>query len=149
MCDAEVERYEVVGCSCRSRFCDDCAKARGYALRRRIMEHGAVREFKKLQMWTLTLDPTLFETPEAAYHYCREKRVVSRLVRFLRQRGYLLSRHYFVAVEWQKNGMVHYHLLVEAQFIPFDVVADLWGRFRPHRRGSGRRQSPCVRKCIF
>ncbi|MEL6109164.1 MAG: hypothetical protein AAFU85_24415 [Planctomycetota bacterium] len=130
------DEYRVSGCSCRSRFCPACATARGYALRRRVLAHGKIRSFGHLQMWTLTIDPDLFDSPHEAYEYCRDKRVISVLVRKLRRRGVLLSPHYFCAVEWQKDTeMVHFHLLVNSKFIPFGTVCEIWNAFRPAAAG--------------
>lgn len=83
-------------------------------------------------MWTLTLDPTLFASPAEAYAYCRSEKVISKLIRVLRRKGVLNSKHYFVAIEFQKTTkMVHFHLLVRAKFVPFQMVADAWNKNRP------------------
>lgn len=83
-------------------------------------------------MWTLTLDPELFGWDHAeAYRYCSKNRVVSRLVRELNRRGHLLSGDYFCAVEYQQNGMVHFHVLLNARYVPFGDVCEIWNRFRP------------------
>jgi len=122
----------VVGCSCRSRFCSDCCEGRGYELRKRVTDASAFAGSYDLTMWTLTVDPKLFDSPEDAYKYLREKRCVSRWVAKLFKAGHLRSRHYFCAVEWQENTeMVHFHIVLEASFIPFHVACDMWGTFRP------------------
>lgn len=126
----------VVGCSCRSRFCATCCTGRGYELRRRVQEKSFFRDCEKLTMWTLTIDPKLFASPEAAYRYCREKRVISRWVAKLFKAGHLESKHYFCAIEWQQNTeMVHFHVLLNAHFIPWDVGIRAWGSFRPKDAG--------------
>ncbi len=87
-------------------------------------------------MWTLTIDPTLFASPLQAYQYIREHRCISEFMRKLRQSGHLSSGRYFYVVEWQKKTeMVHFHLLVDSAFVPFDLVCDIWNSFRPRAAG--------------
>lgn len=81
-------------------------------------------------MWTLTIDPQLFSGPEEALAYVREKRCISRLCRDLRKAG-LIGEHYFFVLEFTQAGWPHWHLLVEATYVPFDVVCTIWNRFRP------------------
>ena len=137
--------YEVVGCRCKNRYCDTCAPGLGYQLRKRVLKHGELRKFTSIQMWTLTIDPTLFESAEECYEHCRRRRVISELVRKLWDAGVLLSKHYFCAVEFQKNGFVHYHLLVDARHIPFEMVCSIWNRFRPKSAGPVKHAEFC--KC--
>ncbi|WP_145084814.1 rolling circle replication-associated protein [Anatilimnocola aggregata] len=82
-------------------------------------------------MVTLTVDPKLFGSPVEAYRYVREKRAIAELVRALKKAGHLRSNRYFYVVEFHKNGWAHFHLLLEAEFIPFKVLCQLWGRNRP------------------
>jgi hypothetical protein len=94
-------------------------------------------------MLTLTVDPKLFSNPEEAYRYVRRKRCVAELVRALLKAGFLYSRRFFYVVEWQKNTeMAHFHLLVEADFIPFHTLAALWARFRPVSAGPPQGDAP-------
>jgi len=87
-------------------------------------------------MVTLTVDPQLFPDPESAHRYVHEKRAISVLVNALRKAGVLLGGHYFCVVEWQKKSeMAHYHLLVEAERIPFGLLCELWNRNRPKSAG--------------
>lgn len=131
---AEITTYELIGCSCKSRFCPQCCVPMGWKLRHELTE--VLESFTGLQMWTLTIDPQLFESPEAAYRYCREKRVIGEMVRFLDEKGVLHSKRYFVAVEWQQGTeMVHYHLLLDASYVPWELMRDRWNRFRPKEAG--------------
>ena len=129
----EVEtEYEVVAVGCKSRFCPQCCKSLGIKLREVITP--VLKTFKGMLMLTLTVDPKLFDNPEQAYRYVREKRCVAELVRALHKAGHLYSRRFFYVVEWQKTTeMAHFHLLVESDFIPFSLLCSLWGRFRPTR----------------
>ncbi|QDU09473.1 hypothetical protein [Gimesia aquarii] len=124
--------YVYVGCSCRSRFCPDCSEGQGILLRERV--RSALKKWKHCQMWTLTVDPKIFnDDPKAAFEYCKEKRVIGELVKALRRKEeFKIGRHYFCAVEWQKKTeFVHYHLLLETEFIPFDIVCHYWNLNRP------------------
>jgi hypothetical protein len=98
--------------------------------------------FTGLLMWTFTVDPTLFESPEAAFNYVRDHRCISNVMRELKRRRLVHSGRYFVVVEWQMGKedekgteMAHWHLLADASFIPFQTVCDLWNRYRPPAAG--------------
>ncbi|QDT42138.1 hypothetical protein Pan241w_22190 [Gimesia alba] len=124
--------YVYVGCSCRSRFCPDCAEGQGVVLRERV--RAACKNWKHCQMWTLTIDPELFgNDPQAAFEYCKKKKVIGELVKALRRdKRFTMGDHYFCAVEWQKETeFVHYHLLVESKYIDFDAVCHYWNLNRP------------------
>ena len=125
------EQYEVQGCACRSRYCVNCAQARGYALRQRILTNSVAMHWRNVQMWTFTVDPENFESPQAALEHFRSQRVVSSVVRSLRKCGALKDRHYFVVVEWQKNGWPHWHLLWNAYRVDFWTVLKYYNRFVP------------------
>ncbi|WDI43969.1 rolling circle replication-associated protein [Bremerella sp. P1] len=82
-------------------------------------------------MWTFTVDPQLFNSPKDAYWYVKEQRAVSRTINRLKDLGHLHSGRWFCVVEWQKNGMPHWHVLLDATRIPFSVMCDIWNSFRP------------------
>lgn len=86
-------------------------------------------------MWTLTIDPELFDSSLEAYNHVRHVRAISKLVAELDKRNRLHSPQYFVAIEWQKIGMVHYHLLLDTTNISHELVTKLWGKFRPANAG--------------
>ncbi|MEM9364465.1 MAG: hypothetical protein AAGD07_00610 [Planctomycetota bacterium] len=127
----EETRYEIVGCSCRSRYCSRCSVGRGYQLRNRILNHSVAKDWKEIQMWTFTLDPGHFADAKQAYYFVRESKLISRVIRKLRRGGWLLSRHYFVVLEWQANGWPHWHLIVNARYVPIDEVRACWNRYIP------------------
>jgi len=130
----EEKRYEVAACGCRCWFCPRCCVGRGLVLRRRLIP--VLQTFTGLLMWTFTIDPTLFDSPAAAYQYVKSKRCISVIMRRLRKLGYLHSNRYFCVIEWQKKSeMPHFHILADATFIPFDVVCNRWNRFRPDQAG--------------
>lgn len=126
--------YEARKCRCSSWFCDGCCESKGIAVQRRL--RPVLETFKGVMMWTFTLDPELFETPEEAFRFVRHKRCISELMRTLRERGYLHSDRYFYVVEFQKESQqAHWHLLMDATYIPKEVVQEIWDRFRPKSAG--------------
>jgi hypothetical protein len=134
------EKYEVVPCGCRSRFCKNCCIGLGLSLRERLLP--VLETFKGLMMWTFTVDPKLFPTPAAAFAYVRDKRCIASVMRELRRRGFLHTGRYFFVVEWQMGQgdeagtlMAHWHVLADADFIPVETVRQLWDRFRPDWAG--------------
>ncbi|WP_145053521.1 rolling circle replication-associated protein [Lignipirellula cremea] len=82
-------------------------------------------------MLTLTIDPKLFPSPAAALDHIRRKHAIGEFVKALRKEGCLHSRRYFCAIEWQKNGMPHFHLLLDASRIDIHTARRLWNRFYP------------------
>jgi len=133
-------KYEARGCRCKSGFCDDCCESWGIAIRLRLIP--VVESFTRVQMWTLTVDPDLFDSPKAAYEYLKQERCVSNLMRSLRKIGVLHSNRYFYAVEWHKNGHVHFHLILDASFVPKEKVQAIWDQFRPTWAGPKTENRP-------
>ncbi|MEO1007509.1 MAG: hypothetical protein AAFX79_03000 [Planctomycetota bacterium] len=87
-------------------------------------------------MLTLTVDPTLFERPRDAYFHVRERRALGVLIQALHRAGVLHSRRFWYVVEFQKyTEMPHYHVLVDASFIPKDLLDREWSKNRPARCG--------------
>lgn len=134
------ERFEAVACGCRNWFCPDCCVGKGLRLRERLV--AILETFTNVMMWTFTLDPTLFSGPEQAFDYVRAKRCISNVMRRLRERGFLHSGRYFVVIEWQDNGMPHWHLLCDSSYVPFELVCSLWNRFRPSSAGPVQGERP-------
>src|SRR5262249_45270543 len=122
--------HECRAVGCKSRFCLHCCGHQGRLLKGRLVP--ALKTFHGgLMMLTLTVDPELFDSPEAAYWYCRDKRSVAELVRALYKAGHLKSKRFFCVVEFHANGWPHFHVLVESSRIPHKVLAQFWGRNRP------------------
>ncbi|MEM1331326.1 MAG: hypothetical protein AAGG07_12275 [Planctomycetota bacterium] len=83
-------------------------------------------------MLTLTVDPALFGSAEEADRYMRERRVIGRLIQDLWRWRYLHSRRYFSISEWQKDTeQTHFHILVDASFIPKADLDRAWDKNRP------------------
>lgn len=131
---------EIHSCKCKTRFCKHCCTGMGLRLYHKILP--VVATFTHLQMWTFTIDPTLFDSSEEAYLYVRDRRAISLLIGKLFKLGHLHTRRFFSVLEWQKNGMVHYHVLLDARFIPFSVVRDIWNTNRPKCAGPVEGERP-------
>lgn len=123
-------RIMIRVCGCGRQVCGRCGTRLGYYARHRLMarltalqaEHGVEGD---VQMWTLTVDPKRYESPEAAWDDVREKRRIGELMRSMKQR-------YWVAVlEWHESGWPHWHLLVWAPvtrlYLDHAQVTARWG----------------------
>jgi hypothetical protein len=128
------DRFEVAKKRCKCAFCPECSTIMGYNLRKKLFP--ILETFSGLFMLTFTVDPSLFPDAQAAYLYMRENRCIAKTLRDLFRRGYLCSRRYFYVVEWQKDTeQAHFHVLVDARFIPWDELLMLWGKHRPESAG--------------
>jgi len=117
-------------CRCRKWYCPKCAATKGRSLRHRLRER--LKEFNGVYGITLTIDGALFLSPYAGWLYVMEKRCLSLFVKKLFERGFLNSRAYFWVLEFQRETLqAHWHLLVDAQFIPFGELVAAWSTFRP------------------
>lgn len=123
------DHVEIRKCGCNSWYCEDCAKRRGYALRAELVP--ILESFTGLLLITLTVDPTLFNSPLDALMYIREKTCIGVLMQKLHRAGHLHTRRYFNILEFQKNGHPHYHMLLDASFIPKNILQQSWDSFRP------------------
>jgi len=102
----------------------------GRSLRRRLRER--LKQFRRIFGITLTIDGSPFSSPEEAWRYVMDNRLLSLLVKKLFNAGYLKSRAYFWVVEWQEETQqAHWHLLVDSEFVPFGKIVEEWSRFRP------------------
>lgn len=138
----------VKRCACKCRFCPCCAPWLGRQLRDRL--RARVPEvMADVFTLTLTLDPELFESPRAAWDYVRAERLITNLVARLHRAGYLHSRAWFAVVEWQKNGMPHWHLVLDATYIPFERVTAIWDSYRPSWAGPRVGVRPGLGSCRF
>lgn len=124
------ESFEVCGVGCKSWFCEECCVHKGVKIRERLIP--VLSTFTRCIMFTLTIDPKQFKTPEEAHKYLTKNRCVSELMRKLRDSGHLASSRYFCVKEFQKNTQqTHYHLLVDSPFVPIQLVRDTWGKNVP------------------
>ena len=83
------------------------------------------------QRWVATgseIDGQWVPSQRQALEWCRKRRAVGEFVKALHKAGYLRSPHYFAVIEIQPETlMVHWHILVEASFVPCDKAEVLWG----------------------
>lgn len=127
---AKCTHWVLKPCLCRKWYCGDCAPWMGRKLRHRLRDR--LRLFRKVFGITLTIDGSLFSSPEAAWRYVMDNRLLSQLVKKLHKAGFLSSRAYFWVVEWQEETQqAHWHLLVDSDFIPFGKIVEIWSSFRP------------------
>ncbi|QDU58326.1 rolling circle replication-associated protein [Aeoliella mucimassa] len=127
--------FHVIGCGCKSFFCPECCTGRGWALRHKLM--AAVQRWQASRpiMVTCTVDPRNFDGPEQAFDYVREKGLISRMVRELRRLYGEEVGHYFAVLELHESGWPHWHVLIDADFIPHDSVERAWNAAGPAREG--------------
>lgn len=137
----EFDRFhEIHPCRCKCRFCPECCVGLGIKLKCKLIP--ILVTFKHIQMWTFTMDPELFTSPRQAYDYAKQRRAISRTINRLYQKGYLHTNRYFYVVEWQKNGMPHFHVLLDTSGIPFDLVCEIWNSYRPEWAGPVQGERP-------
>lgn len=101
---------------CRRWSCRLCADEK---IRRLA---NAVREARPNRLLTLTVDPSLHESPKAAWNATRRK--VPICIRSLR--GKFGEIEYLRVTEVTKRGWPHYHLLLRSGFLPHSVVKARW-----------------------
>ncbi len=140
--------YEIARHRCRCWFCPDCCHRMGLDLRERLKP--ILSTFEGLMMWTFTVDPTLFERPVDAFYYLRERRCIARTVQDLRRGGWLHSARYFYVVEWQEyTEMPHFHVLLDASYIPWETVLESWDKHRPSWVGPVVGERPAFGTVLF
>ena len=101
----------------------------GYRLRRRVA--AVLKTFERVLMISLTVDRTLFPNAQAAYEWVRRKHGIGLLVKNLRRKGWVESGRYIWFLEFQKAGWPHWHVFVDAKYIPAGLVYEVWGKLRP------------------
>lgn len=140
--------FELAKCRCDGWFCPDCCQSKGHNLRARLIP--ILETFRGLLMVTVTVDPTLFPTPKDAYNYIRERRCIGRTMQDLYRAGFLHSRRYFYVVEFQQHTeQAHFHILLDASFIPFHALLASWSKHRPPSAGPVQGQRPPFGTVLF
>lgn len=109
---------------CKCNFCPECSRTYGFNLRSRLQV--AIRLFSGVQLWTLTVNPHLFDSPLAAYARVKTKRAISRWVDDLYRKGYLYSKKYFYVMECQENGYPHWHIVLDTRHVPHAYAWKRW-----------------------
>lgn len=129
--DTSLKR-SVTGCGCKSWFCKSCAVGKGLAVRAFVRLAVAMFSARRPVMITLTHNPALFDSPQAAHEHVRKKSLIAEFVRRLRSRGLLKGRHYFCVTEFHDSGWCHWHLVVDADFINHAQAYAIWDRLGPN-----------------
>jgi hypothetical protein len=128
--------------------------AKGLALRDALRRE--LESFQSPYFVTLTVNRDLFpDGPEGAMTWVSENGAISEFVRLLRRGGHLLDVRYVSVLEFQMEngeGWPHWHLIFDAEFVPFDLICEAWaaagwaGRagltrwgFRPPFEGKGQK----------
>lgn len=141
-------RYEISKCRCDCWFCPDCAKVKGYNLRARLVP--ILQTFKDLLLVTFTIDPELFSSPQQAYEYAMDNRCISVTTQDLYRWGHLNSRKYFYVIEWQKETeQVHFHVLYDSNYIPWNALRKSWSKHRPKSAGPVKGNRPAFGTVLF
>lgn len=109
---------KVAACRCMSWLCVKCAAVLGATLRAAMVAKADL--IRKPKLFTLTVDPKMFASPEAAYDHVTSNRYIPRLLRLLG------VKRAFRVLEFQINGWPHWHILLD--------VADLPGSFLDLKR---------------
>jgi hypothetical protein len=142
------DHYEVASHRCRCWFCQECCRSMGKRLRDKLLP--ILETFRGLMMWTFTVDPELFRDPVQAYRYMRERRCIARTLQDIWRAGYLHSQRYFYVVEWQRDTeQAHFHVLLDASYIPWHFVLESWSKHRPAEAGPVRDDRPAFGTVIF
>jgi hypothetical protein len=131
----------VVGCGCKSSFCNDCMKGRGWVIRQRLLLAVTRWRTARPVMLTFTLDPKNFRDAEHGQHYVKKNRCIGKLMQTLRRK--VGVGHYFCVLEWQENGFPHWHILVDAPYVPYMLFHDAWQALGPNREGSTKPMGIC------
>ena len=124
--------YSFVKHMCRSRTCPVCKERILEAERHRLK--AALRKFNHVLMLHLTLKPALFSGPRQAFEHVRTNRCISILMQGLRRTPEvrLHSDRWFVSMEIQPGtGFPHYHVLVDAKYVPHALLHRLWSKCVP------------------
>jgi hypothetical protein len=142
--EGEGRKFELAKCGCNCWYCEDCCERMGYNLRAELIE--VLETFTGIMMLTLTVDPTLFASPREAYEHVMDNRGLSELIRELHRRGHLHSKRFFYVVEFQRETeQPHFHMLIDATFVPKDEIEELWSRLRPEDAGPVEPGRPGIR----
>lgn len=133
-------RGEIRADRCRCRFCPSCCRSEGIRLREALREVIA-QWVRGVVMITLTLNRRPWgdtaEGAEVAFDYVREQRCIARFVRRLRTWGLLYGEHYISVMEPHPKSpdWIHWHVLVQADWIDFEQVYKAWQGFADTYQG--------------
>lgn len=136
----QVETLIARAKDCRCGACPKCSGKRAHS--EALLVAQVAQDGKAWSLVTLTVDGTAFAGKECELlDHLKEVRAVAELCRWLRKRG-IIGRKHYTAMEFQENGQVHFHILMNAlilkrgePYIDAKVVQQKWGTFRPEWAG--------------
>ena len=149
--EAQRQGIKCVAVRCKSGLCPKCGGSRAWNISDRLLD--VLKTMQSPQMWTLTVNPDV-GGPREVYDHLKKVRAVAEFVRSMWNRGYLRSRDYFCAVEYQTGkrckdgkegtGQVHFHVLLDSKTrgIPHAVAHERWQMFRPEWAGEIKEGRP-------
>lgn len=135
-CDSRVQEEEsfcLRAEDCRCGLCPKCAGGRGKT-RAQECEHAIKMNFSKrgrTMFLTFTADGTAFGDRACEFfQHVRRQRAIGHALRLLKRWGWIGES--CRVLEFQANGMVHYHVIVDALrgHIPHREISRAWNRAR-------------------
>lgn len=117
ICDDPISE-DLICChvTCKRWGCEYCARMK--IRRLAYLTNGA----KPNRMLTLTVDPSLYESPKDAWEKTVDK--VPELIRWIRLS--VQECEYLRVTELHKSGWPHYHLLLRSSYIPQQQLSKKW-----------------------
>lgn len=110
--DTEGEGYELRSCRCWSRACSHCAPVLGRRVTSRLLQQ--VSSWKHPRLLTLTVDRSLFTSPQHAYKYVTKARLLPRLMAALGVERWVRVLE-FQMMTWDERGRgwPHWHFMID------------------------------------
>jgi hypothetical protein len=126
--------YRICPDRCRRHACPRCGRGIGWKYRERIkLIIGAMRTFGpvRVRMWTLTVDPKQFATPEEAWEFVRDRRKLGELARAMGWRYYVWALEFHKDEGKAGDRWPHWHVAVvhRSNRIPFEPHARVQSRW--------------------
>jgi len=109
--DFEKRFHRGVQCLCRSWQCPDCRKSKGMQVRKAILAKAGL--FRIPRLYTITINPAWFESPEDAYDHVMGEKFIARLL--TKEMGVDV---WVWVLEVQKNAWPHWHILIDIGELP-------------------------------
>lgn len=142
--DSETGDFYLCRVGCKRAICPRCGKQKASKDADKLEE--VLKGWRHPMMLTFTLNPKAFPDQREIFEWLKEKRYISNTIRFLYEAGYLESREYFAAMEFQMGEhrtdgsrgteQVHFHVVVrtKAGYVDFDRMSQIWNRGKPSFR---------------
>lgn len=87
----------------------------------------ALSHWRSVMMFTLTLDQSRHDGPEAGLRYVQENRSIAKLIKKLKKKKIIENDEYTVTLEFHVLGWPHWHVLVEASYVCKHKLQSNWG----------------------